>query len=142
MDKEVYEFLGQEESSCCLIWPDYSKKWIQKQLPGRQSWNFHYLSAVTGSWYQTAFTRKRKEITLIAPHCEMIPTKWVCQRIATASFLKMNPYVKEGYKFYSLEVEIFFQNDAIKDPQCFEENLIATKFCFAVHVVSIKSLVT
>lgn len=72
----------------------------------------------------------------------MIPTKWMCQRIATVSFLKMNPHVKEGYKFYSLEVEIFFQNDAIKDPQCFEENLIATKFCFAVHVVSIKSLVT
>lgn len=72
----------------------------------------------------------------------MSPTEWVCQRIATVSFLKMNPDVKEEHKFYSLEVEIFFQNDAIKDPQCFEEHLNATKFCFAVHVVNIKNLVT
>lgn len=39
-------------------------------------------------------------------------------------------------------MEIFFHNDTINDPQCFEEHLIATKFCFAGHVVDIKSLVT
>lgn len=30
MDKEVDEFLGQEESSCCLIWPDYSNNETRK----------------------------------------------------------------------------------------------------------------
>ena len=79
---------------------------------------------------KTHFVKKHNDEAFIGINCDMIPLEVVTRRIATGSFLKRYPGVKEGYRFAPVKLEMFFKDDAQHDPfwtyeECVEAELIA-----------------
>jgi len=76
----------------------------------------------------THFIEKVNERAFRARKVKMIPMELVARRIATGSFLKRNPEIKEGTIFNEIVTEFFLKDDARHDPlmiwndkkQCFE----------------------
>lgn len=91
---------------------------------------FEYLNAVgikTHFVNRVAASNADHKKSFVAKKCEMIPIEWVSRRVATGSYLKRHPHVKEGYRFAPVKLETFFKDDANHDPFWSEETLIGAE---------------
>lgn len=78
----------------------------------------------------TSFVSKVADTSnaFIAKRCEMIPIEWVTRRLATGSYLRRHPNVKEGYRFNKVKLETFYKDDANHDPYWSLESIKEASF--------------
>ncbi|KAK0419106.1 hypothetical protein QR680_013956 [Steinernema hermaphroditum] len=98
---------------------------------------FNYLQTLG---IKSHFVGAVNECDFVAAKCEMVPIEWVARRVATGSFLKRNPGVKEGYTFSSPKIETFFKDDANDDPQWSDEQIISAKFSYNGCTIGVREV--
>ncbi len=72
----------------------------------------------------THFVEQINAVTLLVRLCTMLPIEQVMRRIATGSYLKRFPEVREGTRFEPVLVETFLKDDARHDPQIWEDDIL------------------
>ncbi len=100
----------------------------RNEITGKSRWSTittaNIFRIVNQAGLKTHFVDQPDEVTLLVRNCTMLPIEQVQRRIATGSFLKRNPEVKEGHRFEPVLVEFFYKDDANHDPQIDEAGII------------------
>ena len=78
--------------------------------------NTNVMTLLQAHGVPTAFIEQVDERTFRALKCDMLPLECVCRRIATGSWLQRNPEDAEGKVFRVPTFELFFKDDAFRDP--------------------------
>lgn len=64
--------------------------------------NAKVFSILNAAGMKTAYVTQASPTAFISRKCEMIPIEWVTRRLATGSYCRRYPSVKEGYRYADL----------------------------------------
>ena len=110
----------------------------RNQLAGKSRWSTittaNVLHLLNEEDLDTAFVKRINDTTLLVRRCAMLPIEQVQRRIATGSYLKRHPEVREGTRFDPILVETFLKDDANHDPQISAEDIVARGLATATEV--------
>lgn len=97
-------------------------------LPGKSIWSTmttaNIFKLLNSANIATHFIEQINETTLLVHRCKMLPIEQVQRRLATGSYIKKHPDIKEGALFDPVLVETFLKDDANHDPQIWKEDII------------------
>lgn len=69
--------------------------------------NAKVFSILNAAGMRTAYVTQASPTAFISRKCEMIPIEWVTRRLATGSYCKRYPSVKEGYRYANFFFNLF-----------------------------------
>jgi phosphoribosylaminoimidazole-succinocarboxamide synthase len=99
---------------------------------------FHLLQQ---SGIPTHYVRRLDDRHTLVRRCAMIPVEVVARRLATGSYLKRHPEIREGTSFDPPLVELFLKNDALHDPLTSPAELVGAGVATAAEVAAMEALV-
>lgn len=127
--KQIYAYPGDEKLAYIV-----SKDQItagdgarRNELVGKSHWSTmtttNVFRLLNQQGIKTHFVDHVNDVTLLVRRCVMLPIEQVQRRIATGSYVKRHPEIREGTRFEPVLVETFLKDDARHDPQIWEEDI-------------------
>jgi phosphoribosylaminoimidazole-succinocarboxamide synthase len=88
----------------------------------------------------THYVDKVGDVVNIVRRCEMIPLEVVMRRVATGSYLRRHPEVKEGTRFEPVLVEFFYKDDAAHDPLVTDEQIVEMDVATPAEIETMRNI--